>query len=101
MTGRRFGRIVVVCSPFSERAGESTRCAMIGQTFSRLTITARAEKKPYHGHAYYVCRCSCGKATEKVVREDHLLSGSTKSCGCLRRETWSAFRMWQRAGGPA
>jgi hypothetical protein len=72
---------------------------MIGQRFSRLTVTARAEKKPYRGHAYFCCRCTCG--SEVTVREDHLRSGSTKSCGCLRAETWAAFRQWQRAGGPA
>jgi len=32
-----------------------------------------------------LCKCDCGN--EKSVRLDDLLSGMTKSCGCLRRET--------------
>lgn len=29
------------------------------------------------------CRCDCGKT--KVVRNEHLVKGSVRSCGCLRR----------------
>lgn len=36
------------------------------------------------GVPYWLCRCRCGN--EKRVRVDHLLDGSTKSCGCLQRE---------------
>ena len=31
-----------------------------------------------------LCHCSCG--TEKLVRLDYLISGRSKSCGCLRTE---------------
>ena len=33
-------------------------------------------------HRYATCRCSCGKVFE--TRHSSVLSGSTKSCGCLR-----------------
>ena len=36
------------------------------------------------GVPYWLCRCRCGN--ERRVRVYHLLDGSTKSCGCLRRE---------------
>lgn len=36
------------------------------------------------GVPYWLCRCRCGN--EKRVRVDHLLDGSTKSCGCMKRE---------------
>lgn len=32
----------------------------------------------------WVCVCKCGK--EKIVKADHLLNGSTKSCGCLSHD---------------
>lgn len=34
---------------------------------------------------YWKCKCECGNTT--VVREGNLKSGTTKSCGCLRRES--------------
>ena len=36
------------------------------------------------GVPYWLCRCRCGN--EKRVLVYHLLDGSTKSCGCLKRE---------------
>jgi len=57
-----------------------------GLRFGRLTVLERRDnksaKEPYM-HAY-LCRCDCG--TEKVVSRVALLNGSTKSCGCLRKE---------------
>ena len=37
--------------------------------------------------SYWECLCDCYSDTmNTIVREDHLLSGHTKSCGCLRSE---------------
>ena len=33
---------------------------------------------------HFLCRCECGNET--VVEYSHLRGGTTKSCGCLRRE---------------
>lgn len=36
---------------------------------------------------YWRCKCFCGGCTnETIVRSDELISGNTKSCGCLNRK---------------
>lgn len=52
-----------------------------GDIFGRLTVKEFAEKK--NGKRYWLCQCVCG--TTKIVQESHLLTGHTKSCGCLSR----------------
>jgi hef len=37
----------------------------------------------YAGNKSWLCRCVCGK--EKVVKTQRLLSGDSKSCGCMKR----------------
>lgn len=56
---------------------------LAGQKFNRLTalsIVGRAKS----GGVTWLCRCEC--LTEIVVRGKKLVFGSTKSCGCLKRE---------------
>lgn len=48
-----------------------------GQRFGRL-VTASRGTRP----AYWLCKCDCGETKE--VRSDHLQTGKTRSCGCLR-----------------
>lgn len=53
-----------------------------GQRFGKLTALSHA------GHvgkylAKWLCRCECGK--EKVIYLRALISGDTKSCGCILR----------------
>lgn len=55
---------------------------LTGKVFSRLTIISYAGKAGKE--SLWNCRCSCG--TEKVIRYNSLMSGSTTSCGCYRRE---------------
>lgn len=58
---------------------------LTGQAFSRLVVVSRhvdPAKRPQ-----WVCRCACG--TEKIVLASELRKGAVKSCGCLRKETWS------------
>ena len=37
------------------------------------------------GQALYLYECDCGE--EYAGRVDNVMSGNTRSCGCLRRET--------------
>lgn len=47
-----------------------------GKKYGKLTVIEYAD------HAFWKCRCSCGK--EVIVRGAHLRSGASKSCGCSR-----------------
>lgn len=52
--------------------------SLIGKRFTRLTVLAEQAEHRYE------CRCDCGQ--QIVARRKHLLTGRTKSCGCLRLE---------------
>ncbi len=52
---------------------------MINRTFTRLLVTSQSER-PRH----WDCLCTCGNV--KTVRDDHLIGGKVKSCGCLASE---------------
>jgi hypothetical protein len=74
-----------------------------GDTFGRLTL---AEPVSRDGRVYWLCRCECGQ--HATVREQKLMRGHTRSCGCLKRELignrrrthgqshTQVYRVWQR-----
>lgn len=55
---------------------------LTGQKFGRLT--ALAPDHTYKGALWWRCRCDCGN--EVVVSSNHLVQGTTRSCGCYARE---------------
>lgn len=83
------------------RSGEKTNCgcktqenrrknidttSQIGKKFGRLTVIKRdLSAKIGHGcSSKWICQCDCGKFIS--VDLTSLNRGSTKSCGCLRKE---------------
>lgn len=63
---------------------------LTGLTLSYLTVLERAPDhfKPSGKKVVrWLCQCNCGKKT--VVTTDNLVSGHTKSCGCLRHEPYT------------
>ncbi len=59
------------------------------QTFGRLTAKERVRCKPSpKDGARWRCVCRCGN--EIVTKAGHLRSGTTRSCGCLRRDRLKA-----------
>lgn len=55
---------------------------MTGQKFGRLTVVRRGENQGLK--VRWLCVCECGGST--LAQRGNLMSGITKSCGCLRRE---------------
>ncbi len=55
---------------------------LTGRKFNLLTPLFPTERK--NGQTYWLCRCECGEL--KPVQYSALVSGNSKSCGCLRRQ---------------
>ena len=56
-----------------------------GKRFGKLTAIHidHIRREKYGSRTFWKCRCDCGN--QKVVRQDHLISGATTSCGCLEK----------------
>jgi len=59
---------------------------LTGQKFGRLFVMKRISDKGIK-HINWLCRCDCGVV--KSINGDALKKGSTKSCGCLRKDMGS------------
>lgn len=60
---------------------------LTGLKFGRLTVLEFSHKNKRNA-SYWKCECDCGKTV--ITRSNGLISGHTKSCGCLQRETVSS-----------
>lgn len=54
-----------------------------GKKFNKLTVIERV-KKGGTKRTYWLCVCDCGEKT--IIRQDSLIKGRTKSCGCSLKE---------------
>ena len=70
-----------------------------GQVFGRLTVLRRVKnkvgkdrKRGKRERIAFLCKCSCGNLT--TVTAESLKSGSTRSCGCLRKD--SLRKRWKK-----
>lgn len=61
--------------------GKITFKDLTSQKFGELTVLQKTGKNKYN-YTIWLCQCNCGKQCEVTSRE--LLSGDTKSCGCLK-----------------
>lgn len=52
---------------------------LTGQHFGKLTVLSKDKSRGKH--TYWICRCDCGQTTS--VRTNSLMTGHTKSCGCI------------------
>lgn len=61
---------------------------LIGQKFGRLTVLAKSENRAgVRKKIMWICQCECGEIKE--ITGESLKSGTTKSCGCIYKETRS------------
>ena len=66
------------------------RILKIGEKINRLTVL-KLHHKDKRYRKYYLFRCECG--TEKIIHGAAVISGNTKSCGCLGTEIRKAKRI--------
>lgn len=60
------------------------RLELTGEKFGRLTVIGFSHIDS-SGRSKWNCSCICGET--KTIASSSLMSGLTKSCGCLRKET--------------
>ena len=66
--------------------------------FGRLRVIKTEMRKVNEQHRTFAwCRCECGRLC--WFRFDHLKSGNTQSCGCLRSDNlrWVRHHAWKGA----
>lgn len=52
---------------------------------TKINMLAIIDSEFRNKKTYYLCKCDCGN--EKWIRADSIVSGTQKSCGCLRKKT--------------
>ena len=64
---------------------------LIGRKFNKLTVIKfdriehkRDSKGKNRDKGYWLCKCDCGKVVS--ITRNELITGKTKSCGCLYKE---------------
>lgn len=63
--------------------------------FSRFSEPVFCNGKNKGRRKFWLCKCEkCGKVSEQ--REDSLLNGHSKSCGCLQKEAVTKHGQWSR-----
>ena len=65
--------------------GMGRKNLLIGQRFGRLTVLEEGDRTK-SGNVKWICECDCGTITGPI-NGANLKNGTTKSCGCLQRDT--------------
>lgn len=71
-------------SESARKQGIKSRKNLIGKKYGMLTVISDAPKRYGEKGIKYICQCDCGNIS--FIRSDCLLSGRTKSCGCLSKK---------------
>lgn len=72
----------------TKSCGCGRKVDVLHKKFYRLTVLKEIGKD-LHGSITYECLCDCGNIS--IVRGNHLVFGTVKSCGCIRKEEHSKY----------
>lgn len=78
-----------------ERSSEANLIDIVGNRYGRLVVLSKSPNRKCHD-MLWLCQCDCGNQT--IVSTSSLKSGSTRSCGCYRKEVTSANSRKDLAG---
>lgn len=65
------------------KIGKARYKNILGETFGLLTVIKKMPSK--NNRSMWLCRCSCDKHNEIIVRETDLQRKHISSCGCLKK----------------
>ena len=93
--GLRDGRILSCGCLQKEMARKAHTIDLTGERFGRLLTLRKSEPNEYtpkkcRGN-HWVCLCTCG--IEVIVSARALISGGSRSCGCIRKEKMRALHL--------
>lgn len=77
-----------------ENVAKATTSDLLGKRFGKLVVVERIGS--HNGNAVWKCKCDCGNYCDVVARS--LVSGHTKSCGCLVKLSRFNDIAWKRFG---
>lgn len=79
---------IVIANSYDLRTGKTRSCGHDTTGFKDLTGMnfGNWDVISYAGNGLWNCRCRCNNHTEKQVSRYRLLSGESKSCGCLSNQ---------------
>lgn len=66
---------------------------ILNQKFGKWEVIQYSHFNTSKYRHLWKCRCDCG--IEKIIREDTLLGGLSKSCGCVNRHRSKNNRRWK------
>lgn len=72
---------------------------LTGQRFGRLIALSFERCRTKQGASYYLWSCICDCGDKAKVRGPSLVTGMTRSCGCLRRESVAIAQAASRGPG--
>lgn len=76
----------------TKSCGKCSSINLINQHFGKWTVIEKdLEKTTLKHKSYWLCKCECGII--KSISETSLLNGTSKSCGCFRKEQTSQRRL--------
>jgi hypothetical protein len=70
---------------------------LLGRVFGRLTVLGREEDNRWRA-SRWLCQCTCGE--KSIVVASRLITGRTKSCGCLAKERRAEARCFRAPPPP-
>jgi hypothetical protein len=74
--------VVISCGCWRSEKSKERALNLAGKRFGRLTVIDRAKNRG--PRAFWNCVCDCGE--NSVVQTYQLVSGHTRSCGCLKKD---------------